>query len=138
LSTHTFFLSGWVVETREFCGTALASNRVFPQPARDVQRALACVLLILGTASTAKQTGSAVERFQSLQVKLRESHSANDWRSNLVSANELKELLNEAQASLLEIARADVHVDDLKAAFRELELFARMGQSTDLLATSLL
>jgi hypothetical protein len=34
LSTHTFFLSGWVVETREFCGTALASNRVFPQPAR--------------------------------------------------------------------------------------------------------
>jgi hypothetical protein len=55
-----------------------------------------------------------------------------------VSANELKELLNEAPASLLEIARADVHVDDLKAAFRELELFARMGQSTDLLATSLL
>jgi hypothetical protein len=105
---------------------------------RDVQRALACVLLILGTASTAKQTGSAVERFQSLQVKLRESHSANDWRSNPVSANELKELLNEAPDSLLEIARADVHVDDLKAAFRELEQFTRMGQSTDLLATSLL
>jgi hypothetical protein len=105
---------------------------------RDVQHALACVLLIVGTASTAKQTGSAVERFQSLQVKLRESHNANDWRSNLVSANELKELLNEAPASLLEIARAEVHVDDLKAAFRELELFARMGQSTDLLATSLL
>ena len=34
LSTHTFFLSGWVVETREFCGTALDSSRVFPQPAR--------------------------------------------------------------------------------------------------------
>jgi hypothetical protein len=100
------------------------------------KRALASVLLILGTASTAKQTGSAVERFQSLQVKLRESHSANDWRSNLVSANELKELLNEAPDSLLEIARADVHVDDLKAAFRELEQFTRMGQSTDLLAKS--
>jgi hypothetical protein len=102
------------------------------------KRALASVLLILGTASTAKQTGSAVERFQSLQVKLRESHSANDWHSNLVSANELKELLNEAPDSLLEIARADVHVDDLKAAFRELEQFTRMGQSADLLATSLL
>lgn len=100
------------------------------------KRALASVLLILGTASTAKQTGSAVERFQSLQVKLRESHSANDWRSNLVSANELKELLNEAPDSLLEIARADVHVDDLKAAFREIEQFTRMGQSADLLATS--
>jgi hypothetical protein len=35
LSTHTFFLSGRVVETREFCGTALASSRVFPQPVRE-------------------------------------------------------------------------------------------------------
>src|ERR1019366_8763870 len=34
LSTHTFFLSGCAVETREFRGTASASNRVFPQPAR--------------------------------------------------------------------------------------------------------
>jgi sugar lactone lactonase YvrE len=100
------------------------------------KRALASVLLILGTASTAKQTGSAVEQFQSLQVKLRESDSANDWHSNLVSANELKKLLNEAPDSLLEVASADVHVDDLNAAFRELEQLTRMGQSTDLLATS--
>jgi sugar lactone lactonase YvrE len=100
------------------------------------KRALAPVILILGAASTAKQTGSAVEQFQSLQVKLRESHRANDWHSNLVSANDLKELLNEAPDSLLEVARAEVHVDDLNAAFRELEQFTRMGQSTDLLATS--
>src|ERR1022692_4269864 len=33
-STHTFFLSGCAVETRAFRGTASASNRVFPQPAR--------------------------------------------------------------------------------------------------------
>src|ERR1035438_2824925 len=32
-STHTFFLSGCAVETREFRGTASVSNRVFPQPA---------------------------------------------------------------------------------------------------------
>src|SRR5208283_3900136 len=32
LSTHTFFLSGCLVETREFLGTA--SSRVFPQPDR--------------------------------------------------------------------------------------------------------
>ena len=100
------------------------------------KRALASVILILGTASTAKQTGSAVEQFQSLQVNLRESHRANDWHSNLFSANELKELLNEAPGSLLEVARAEVHIDDLNAAFHELEQFTRMGQSTDLLATS--
>jgi len=100
------------------------------------KRTLAAVLLILGTASTAKQTGSAVEQFQSLQVKLQESHKGNDWRSNLISANELKELLNEAPDSLLEVARANVQVGDLDAALRELEQFTRMGQSTDLLATS--
>jgi len=33
LSTHTFFLSGCLVETREFLGTA--SSRVFPQPAKE-------------------------------------------------------------------------------------------------------
>jgi hypothetical protein len=35
-STHTFFLSGCAVETREFRGTASALNRVFPQPARTL------------------------------------------------------------------------------------------------------
>src|SRR6266849_9434331 len=34
-SAHAFFLSGYAVETREFCGTVLASNRVFPHPARE-------------------------------------------------------------------------------------------------------
>ncbi|MGB0048305.1 MAG: hypothetical protein WBP70_12710, partial [Terriglobales bacterium] len=33
-SAHAFFLSGCAVETREFRGTASASNRVFPQPAK--------------------------------------------------------------------------------------------------------
>jgi tetratricopeptide (TPR) repeat protein len=33
-SAHAFFLSGCAVETREFRGTASASHRVFPQPAR--------------------------------------------------------------------------------------------------------
>ena len=100
------------------------------------KRALACVLLILTAASTAKEMGSAVEQFQGLQVKLQESHKANDWHSNLVSANELKELLNGDPDSLLEVARAEVHLDNLNGAFRELEEFTRMGQSIDLLATS--
>src|ERR1039458_5064317 len=33
LLSHISFLSGCAVETREFRGTASASNRVFPQPA---------------------------------------------------------------------------------------------------------
>jgi hypothetical protein len=103
--------------------------------ARDVQARSSVCSTYSRRGINGKETGSAAERFQSLQVKLRESHSANDWDSNLVSANELKELLNEAPDSLLEVARADAHVDDLNAAFRELEQFTRMGQSADLLAT---
>jgi sugar lactone lactonase YvrE len=101
-------------------------------------RKLALVLLplILATASAAEQPSSAVEQFQALQTKLRVSHTANDWRSNLASAKDLKELLNEAPDSLLEVARADVRIGDLNAAFHELEQFVRMGQSADLLATS--
>jgi hypothetical protein len=77
-----------------------------------------------------------MEQFQSLQAELRKSHSAKDWRSNLASATKLKELLNDSPQSLLEVARADVGVGDLNSAVREVETFARMGQSADLLATS--
>ena len=103
---------------------------------KNYKRTISSFLLILGTASAAKQSGSAVEQFQSLRAELRKSHTSNDWHSNLVSANKLKELLNEAPRSLLEVARADVLVGDQNAALHELEQFARMGQYADLRATS--
>jgi sugar lactone lactonase YvrE len=100
------------------------------------KRTLSSFLLILVTASTARQSGSAVEQFRSLRAELRTSHASNDWHANLASANRLKELLNESPQSLLEVARADVRVGDLNAALHELEQFVRMGQSADLGATS--
>lgn len=103
---------------------------------KNYMYALVPFLLILVAASTTKQSGSAVEQFQSLQAELRKSHSSKDWHSYLASATKLKELLNEAPDSLLEVARADVRVGDLNAAVYELEQFARMGQSADLLAMS--
>jgi sugar lactone lactonase YvrE len=92
----------------------------------------ASVLLTLATSLIAVQAGTAVEQFQSLQLRLRKSHAANDWNANLVAAKELKALLNDDPDSLLEVARAEVHVSDFDAAFGELEQFVRMGQSTDL------
>ncbi len=103
---------------------------------KTYKRALASFILLLITGSSAKQSGSAVEHFRTLQLQLRESRTNNDWRSYLTSANELKELLNEAPDSLLELARADVRAGAFKAAFHELEQFVRMGQSTDMLRTS--
>jgi hypothetical protein len=66
-----------------------------------------------GHSLTRKADGSALEQFQRLQVGLRESHTANDWHSNLASANELKELPNEAPGSLVAVVRADVRVGEL-------------------------
>jgi sugar lactone lactonase YvrE len=97
---------------------------------------LTALLVILVGVSAAQKFGTAMEQFQGLQAELRKSNTAKDWRSNLASATKLKELLNDAPNSLLEVARAEVGVRDLDAAVRELEAFVRMGQSADLLATS--
>jgi hypothetical protein len=130
---------------RELLGRELRCKlklRGLPMISQTYKRAVAPLLFILAsalalaTASTAKRTETAIEEFHSLRKTLRESHAANDWRSNLASATRLKELLNEAPNSLLEVARADVRVGDVKAAVHELEQFVRMGQSTDLLAAS--
>ena len=97
---------------------------------------LTLVLLILVSTSVASEPRSAAQRFQNLQAQLRKSHASNDWRSNLASADKLSELLNEAPNSLLEIARAEIYLEDLEAAIWNIEQFVRMGQSTDLLETS--
>jgi sugar lactone lactonase YvrE len=87
-------------------------------------------------APEAKQPPTARQQFENFQAKLKESRAGRDWRSGLESAKDLKELLNGSPDSLLEVARAEVHAGDLKAAFDELERFVRMGQFTDLLDTS--
>ena len=97
----------------------------------------AFVVLVVAVSLFAQRTDSAIQQLQSLQARLHNSRSANDWPSNLIAARELKTFLNEDPASLLGVARAEVHVGDFPAAFRELEQFVRMGQSTDLTEPSL-
>jgi len=94
------------------------------------------LLLILAIPSSAGQADSAVERFQSLQEKLQKSRSSNDWQSSLATARELEQFLNGSPDSLLETARAEMHVNDLTGAARKMEEFVRMGQSTELIETS--
>jgi hypothetical protein len=55
----------------------------------------ASALLLVAASLTAEHTGSAAARLGDLQTKLRQSHQANDWQSNLASAVELKQLLND-------------------------------------------
>jgi sugar lactone lactonase YvrE len=88
------------------------------------------------TAASAAPTDSAAEQFHSLRAALRQSRTNNDWHANLENANKLKELLNGEPNSLLEVARAQLHVGNPDAALHEVEQFSRMGQSADLAAVS--
>src|ERR1700733_728676 len=109
------------------------SSRQQPKPYRILMRLLTpSTLLIVATCLIAESTNSALEQFQRLQANLHKSHIANDWQSNLLAAQELSKLLNESPGSLVEVARAQVHVGDFEAAFKGLDQFVRMGQSIPL------
>lgn len=85
-------------------------------------------------ASVAAQT-SAIQELQELQAQMQKSHARNDWHSYLASAEKMKALVNGEPDSLLDVARASAHLGDVNTAFRNLEQFVDMGQSTDLLGT---
>jgi hypothetical protein len=96
-------------------------------------------LLLLSVWSTPFGTAhaeSAIERFQSIQEKLRQARTTKDWQSGLIAAKELEPFLNGSPNSLLETARAELHVNDVAGATAKVQTFARMGQSTELIATS--
>lgn len=94
------------------------------------------VLLFVAASFLAEPTDTAVNQFQSLQTKLQAAHTAKDWPSYLNTAKEMRAFLNQDPSSLLEVARADIHLGNFNSAFQELNLFASMGQSTDLPARS--
>ena len=100
------------------------------------QRLLSSALLALVVASRGHSTDSAIEQLKTLQEELRKSHAKNDWHLNLTSAVRQKDLLNGAPDSLLEIARAQLHLGESDRAFDQLEQVAAMGQSEDLIAIS--
>ncbi|MGA2538495.1 MAG: hypothetical protein ABSF53_20975 [Terracidiphilus sp.] len=101
----------------------------------DPRKVVIASILTLTAASGAAQKPSAVDQFQALQAKLKSSHQAGDWKSNLAAANQQSDLLNGAPDSLLEVARAEVHIGHLDLAARALKQFVRMGQATNLLTT---
>jgi hypothetical protein len=94
------------------------------------------LLLVVATASHGTQTGSAIERFQSLRNQVRQARTDKDWHSNVESAHNLEQFLNGSPQSLLESARADLHAGNLDDATSKMQQFIRMGQSTELLRTS--
>jgi sugar lactone lactonase YvrE len=73
---------------------------------------------------------SAPERFDELQAAMRAARKQGNWHSYLIEAGQLKQFLNAAPDSLLELARAQVHVGNQRAALDELTTYVRMGQAS--------
>jgi len=103
-----------------------------------VLRSKRALVVLLGFVAgwSAAQTGSAIERFHELRAQLQQARKNMNWSASLTSARELATFLNESPDSLLELARAEVHVGNLQDASRELEQFVRMGQAADLVEKS--
>lgn len=78
---------------------------------------------------------SALDQFDRLQAAIRADRKQNDWRMYRVDAGQLKRFLNAAPASLLELARADDHAGDQRAALDELATYTHMGQASDAIDT---
>lgn len=80
-------------------------------------------------AHPASPTG--IERLDHLQASIRAAREQHAWRAYLGSARQQSEFLNGAPPSRLELARADVHISNERAALAELAAYIRMGQSSD-------
>ena len=96
---------------------------------RSTLSAAAVGWLLLTTNAYAAPAG---EQLQQLQSALRQARAASDWPAYLASAEKLQTFLNAAPRSLLEVARAQLHVGDTDAALQALSQFAAMGQAADL------
>src|ERR1022692_650044 len=109
-STHTSFLSGCAVETRAFRGTESASNRVFPQPARQFRGIRRCIdsrnLQLRGELGL--QQCSAAERVRKLEP-------IRNWLQHIVQAKcpnrcidkdaDARQSVRESRPSLREASR---------------------------------
>ncbi len=94
------------------------------------------LILLFALHCAAQTAGTAREQHNSIYKALHDSHAAGDWAANLRAAKDFKAFTHGAPNSLLEAARADVHLGDLVAAMSELQQFVRMGQANDILLTS--
>lgn len=98
---------------------------------RTAKFGLSWSLAVVVAVCLAQTPGTATSRFQLLRQQLHDSHAQNDWQANLRYATALRELLNGAPRSQLEVARAELQLGQSEAGLRDLALFADMGQAID-------
>jgi hypothetical protein len=80
--------------------------------------------LLLATATIVTTTNS---QFTALLGQMQRERTAQQWRAYRVNAFKLSEILNGSPDAMIEIARADAHLDNRNIALKHLSLYANMG-----------
>lgn len=100
-------------------------------------RALTAALLFAsGAVLAAPASTPALTQFQDLQGELQRTHRQHDWAGYLAAARELTALLHDSPDALLELARARLQSGDLSGARSDLQRYAHLGQSVDLIGVA--
>ncbi len=92
-------------------------------------------VVLVAAASPAASPQNAARQFHEIQSQMRQAHKRGDWVAFRTDARGLVQFLNGSPDALVELARADVHTGDPHGALDNLQKFAGMGQSLDVLRT---
>jgi sugar lactone lactonase YvrE len=97
---------------------------------------VACLITLIAlSAPTPLAAETARETLGKIGVDMHNAYMRHEWPAYLANAKKQAELLNGSPLSHVEMARAQVHVNDLNAALNELRVFVRMGQSLEVLGS---
>src|SRR5579884_2407840 len=74
-------------------------------------------------------------QMQTLRSRMREARQHGDWRTVRSLGQELRQFLNGSPDALLDMARADAHLNDLPASMEALRKYVQMGQANEVVNT---
>ena len=101
---------------------------------RTATRLLVCVGLMLGPASFASESQTAIEQLQQLRASLVEVKKRQDVEGHLSIAKEQKVFLHGSTRSRIEVARAQLQAGHEKDALDEIRALLAMGVTSEALA----
>ena len=94
-------------------------------------RHIAFIATLIAAVSVASQVTSAKEQLQQLQTVLHEAHLRSDWPSYLKNSRSLKDFMNGAPDSVLQLMSAEAFAGNVDGALTEFKEYVRMGQANE-------
>lgn len=97
----------------------------------NATRHIALLATLTAAFSVASQVPSAKEQLQQLQTALHEAHLRSDWPSYLKNSRTLKDFMNGAPDSALQLMSAEAFAGNVDGVLSEFKEYVRMGQANE-------